>query len=443
MILLLTKPTRFKFTLIVFAFGFLATASKAALAPATLGVAELTLSALEQHPSLRASSARQEAAKSKVEAARWQFWPTPSVGVERLQSDPSETRQGDKTVGVVRIQQPLWTGGRLTSNLQRAESEVLLAQAETEAARELLANRVIQAWSEAVVAIRKINAQQLSLQSHERLLKMVERRLSEGASAVADVDLARSRIEVLTSEIMLLTAQRDSALDKLKLLIGRSFTEQEVVLSHQPTQVRTASLGSLIEMAQAVSPQLRKAQHSVEVASADVGVAKASLMPEVSVRFEHQQGNLYAASPPSSNQVFISLNSSFGAGLSSFSGVNAAIAQLNAAQEEMNLQKQALIEQVQTDFTLVQAAQARLKGLMAASKASANVLESYERQFLAGRKQWLDLMNAAREQAQSEAQLADAKGALELSSLRLVLWSGGVDALLNVRPQAQALKETQ
>jgi len=99
-------------------------------------------------------------------------------------------------------------------------------------------------------------------------------------------------------------------------------------------------------------------------------------------------------------------------------------------------QEQVLAEQVQLDFTLVQAAQARLRGLTLATQASADVLDSYERQFLAGRKQWLDLMNAAREQAQSESQLADAMGALELSSLRLVLWTGGVDALLQVKPMS-------
>ena len=65
-----------------------------------------------------------------------------------------------------------------------------------------------------------------------------------------------------------------------------------------------------------------------------------------------------------------------------------------------------------------------------ANRASVEVLDSYERQFLAGRKQWLDLMNAAREQAQSESQLADALGALQLSGWRLALWMAGVDRLL-------------
>jgi adhesin transport system outer membrane protein len=85
---------------------------------------------------------------------------------------------------------------------------------------------------------------------------------------------------------------------------------------------------------------------------------------------------------------------------------------------------------VQLDFTLVQAAQGRLEGLGSATRASVEVLDSYERQFLAGRKQWLDLMNAAREQAQSESQLADALGALQLSGWRLALWTSGVDGLL-------------
>jgi adhesin transport system outer membrane protein len=199
-------------------------------------------------------------------------------------------------------------------------------------------------------------------------------------------------------------------------------------------------LADLVDQAKAISPQLQKTMQSTEVARAEVDLAKAALLPELALRYEHQSGNFNVANAPSINRVFVTFNSTLGAGLSGLSGVNAAVAQLAVAQEQIAEQEQALVEQVQLDFTLVQAAQTRLRGLSLATKASSDVLDSYERQFLAGRKQWLDLMNAAREQAQTESQLADAMGALELSTLRLVLLTGGVEALLQVRSAANGSK---
>jgi outer membrane protein, adhesin transport system len=401
-----------------------------------VGVADLTQFTLGHHPSLRGAAAKNDAAQQSVEAAKWQFWPTPSLGFESVQDGRSQAVQGDKTVGVFKLQQPIWTGGRLTSGLQKAETSALVAQADTLELRQALASRVVQAWSEAVVALRKLDAQRQSLERHQRLLQMVERRLAEGASAQSDAALARSRIELLQADIQLIEAQRDSAFDRLRLLTGKSLNAKDLAWAHEPQPVVRLTLLELVDRAKSMSPQIQKSLHTTAMARADVALAKSSLMPEVSLRYEHQTGSLSVPNAPSSNRVFLSVNSALGAGLSAMSGVNAAVAQLNAAQEQIAEQEQNISEQVQLDFTLLQAAQARIRGLSMASQAAAEVLDSYERQFLAGRKQWLDLMNAAREQAQTESQLADALGAFELSSLRLVLWTGGVDALLQVRSAA-------
>jgi adhesin transport system outer membrane protein len=405
-----------------------------AISAQTYGIAELTRATMEQHPSLRGASARVNAAQTNVDAAKWQFWPSPSLSVEGVQSDSNQSQLGDKSVSVFRLQQPVWTGGRLTNGLKRAEAGVLVAQAESDAVRQSLALRLIEAWSESVVSIRKIEAQKLSLESHLRLLAMVERRFAEGASALSDAMLARSRIDAIQAEIQLLQTQRDSALDKLRLLSRLDLTDLNLVMSHQSPADIQRSLAELLERAKEVSPQIMKARHAVDVARADAGTAKASLMPEVVLRYEYQAGNYNDARLPNAGKLFLALNSSLGAGLSSFAGVNSALAQLDAATEEVTVQEQALFEQVQLDHGLIRAAESRVKALTTAKKASDDVFESYERQFLAGRKQWLDLMNAAREQAQSVSQLADAMGALELSRLRLLLMVAGVEELQKVSP---------
>jgi adhesin transport system outer membrane protein len=66
-------------------------------------------------------------------------------------------------------------------------------------------------------------------------------------------------------------------------------------------------------------------------------------------------------------------------------------------------------------------------------KAAADVSTSYDRQFLAGRKSWLDVMNAARELAQTETQLADLQSTLVVVTWRLAAYTRGIDAVSGER----------
>lgn len=406
-----------------------------ASASGAIGVADLTFATLSHHPSVRGAAAKNQSAQLGVEAAKWQYWPTPSFGVERVQGGTAALGQGDRTVGVLGLNQPLWNGGRLGFGVKRAELLVLQAEAEAQEVRQSLATRVIQAWSDAVVALRKIEAQEQSLEAHDRLLKMVERRHAEGVSAQADVALARSRLDLLQADVEVLKSQRDNAMDKLRLLTDSQIKYEHLARGHELTAFTGLTLVDLLDQAQKLSPQLKKNQHLIDVARSDVDVAKASLKPELSLKYEHQQSSNNSSGPTSNNRVYLSLNSNLGAGLSRLSGIGQAVSQVSAAEEELSVQRQALLEQVQLDWALIKAANLRIKGLTLAANAGVEVLESYERQFLAGRKQWIDLMNAVREQAQTQSQLADAMVAQELSSLRLILLSAGEEALLTVKPQ--------
>lgn len=392
-------------------------------------VVDLIREALAYHPLLRSQQGRKEASRAGVEASRWQFWPTPSVSVEHAAT--ASNQSGDGTVSYLRLQQPLWTGGRLTGNLSKAEAGAAGADAGFAEARQQLALQVVQAWSEALVAERKLRAYENSRSVHQRLLALVERRFSEGASAQADVALASGRLNTLQAELAAVVAQRNTAMDRLRLLTGRRAgvpTAEDPLNLTLPTH--EARLDALVVAAREQSPSLAKTRAQAVAAEADIQIARASLSPEVFVRLERQYGNLYASGQAPVNRVFVGLSTALGGGLSGLSGIDAAQAQHRAVLEDMQAQQLALEDQVQVDYTLARAAQARLADLESARRSAAEVLDSYERQFLAGRKQWLDLMNTAREQAQSDAQLADAMGAHQLANWRLALMSRGVDSVI-------------
>lgn len=399
-----------------------------------INMQRLIYAALEHHPSLRSQQGRQDAARAGIDAARWQFWPTPSIAVEGAstsQNDPGY--RGDSSVTTLKVQQPLWTGGRLSGNLSLAQARAVLAEAELQDTRQQLALRVIQAWSEALVARQKLLAYEASRSTHLRLLELVQRRHGEGVSAQADVALASSRLNTLQSELEAALAQRNTALDRLRSLTGLKLGDDVMPEARTlPVPNRDPALDALLASVRALSPQMARARAQVRAAEAEIEVARAVLSPELYLRVERQFGSFLQAQQAPLNRAFVGLSTALGGGLSSLSGIDAALARHRAALEELQAQQLVLDEQVQADHTLAQAAQTRRAGLEAARQAASDVSDSYERQFLAGRKQWLDLMNAAREQAQSDVQLADAIGAQQLANWRLALLSRGVDDLIGL-----------
>lgn len=395
-----------------------------------IGVQALIHSAISAHPAMRAQNGLSKAAQSGVTGAKWQFWPTPSVSIEQANtSDPSY--QGDSQVAILRLQQPLWTGGRLTNNLAKAEAQVLATQADVASTQQQLALRVVQLWSDAVAARHKLSAYRESRQIHARLLALVERRMDEGVSAKADVELARNRLDSVEAEIASAQAQFDTALSRIELLTQRSVTSEAFSRSdsgYPPEEVATPA--TLLTSARDMSPSIAKARALARIAEIDINLAKAALSPEIYLRAERQYGSFNLVNQSPQNRIFIGLSTAFGGGLSSLSSIERAQALNTAAMEDVQTQQLAVDEQVQGDTILLRTAQQRRQGLLRAKESAIEVYASWERQFLAGRKQWQDLMNAAREQSQTELQLADAIGAQHLASWRLAVLTKGVEGTL-------------
>ena len=399
--------------------------------PKKVSFYELAVHTLDYHPAVQSQTFKLESSTQNVAAAKQAFWPTPSVSVERaLERNRNGDLRGDATTTVLGIQQPLYTGGRLSAQLSRAEAEVQFTAAELADIEQSLLLRLIQAWSEWFVAEQKLDAVATSRETHIRLLDMVSRRSNEGVSAVADVALAESRIGMLDAELLLLRAQQQSALEQLSSLVGVNISQ--VPLSREITLPEfTQPLEYLINLAEERTPSVLMARSQAEIAATEINLAKSQLSPEVYVRFEHQKGSFNLPGGRTNNAVYVGISSSFGPGLSSFSRVSGAAANFSAAEQDIATQLRAVAEQVRLNSALLAAANIRLKSLATAKRASADVLASYERQFLAGRKQWLDLMNAAREQAQTATQIADARGAMHSSALKLTLFTMGAEAFVN------------
>ena len=385
------------------------------------------------NPLLQSQAQLVQATQADIRGANWQFFPTPSVSVEQVNASPQDGSYNSKDGRVLtfRLQQPLWTGGRLSAGVTRAEAAAAAAQAQMEETRQQLALRTIQVWAEWKAGQQKSLALQDSVKTHQRLSALIRRRVEGGVSAVADDVLAQGRLEQTQGDATAAQAQLASALARLEQLTGKRIASEQmdayVVRPVEPI----GELPALIERAWRNSPTVLKLQAQIKQQQMDVQIRKAQLLPEVYARAEHQQGSFAASGPNSANRFFIGLSASPGAGLSAQSGVDAALARLQALQAEEESARRNLIEQISLEHVSVRTQAQRRSSLLAGLASTQAMVESWDRQFLAGRKTWVEVMNAARELAQAQTALAEVEAAYVGASWRLTVLSEGVPAVLS------------
>ena len=367
----------------------------------------LMAEALARHPQVRMQQALASAAGIDVDSARWQYFPTPSLSVERANTanDPALVNRDDPDT-ILRLSQPIWTGGKLGANVTRATEVRQSKEAAVQEARQQLSLRVLQAYTDWQLAHLRGKAFEESLRAQTTLLEQVERRLGAGAATEADVLLSKSRIESTQADLYGIESQKSSALARLSELLARPVTSAE--LSAAP------------------SPAIQRLQAQALATEAEVTAARADMYPQLSLRFERQNGSFTYLNYGTVDRVYLSVTSQVSAGLSTFTQQQSAQMRLAAAQTEVETERQNLSEQVRNDLTLYRNLSVRIPSLSSSLRSTRLIQEAWERQFLAGRKSWLEVMNAVREIQQAESQLIEAQtNQMQLSWRLTILADGG------------------
>jgi len=392
-------------------------------------LAELLQSAVTQHPSVLGQRSQQAVAASELDYARQQFFPTPSVSVEQVsagQRDPSYLQ--DANVKIFRLQQPVWTHGKLDAGVQKAQASADMAAQNYDDVRQQLALRVLQAWADGYGADLKQIALQTSVATHERLQAQVSRRIADGASGQTEKVLTDGRLAQTRAQLQAAQVQAQTARMRLEQLTGAPVLS--AFEAAQERELPNMDAAQAVQASQIRSPAVRRLQAAVRMQEADVLERKSDLWPEVYARAEYQIGNTAVAGAPDAQRLFVGLQSKLGAGLSTMVGVEASQNKVAVAAAEVETAQRTLAEQVLTDWSQLATLKARQAELEASLQASRETALAWDRQFLAGRKTWVEVMNSARELAQAETELADVQVARVLLSWRMALYTQGLDSLL-------------
>jgi adhesin transport system outer membrane protein len=369
--------------------------------------------AVTQHPDVRSRRDEQQAASDRLEGARWGRFPS-LMGEAQTQSGGPQS--------VVKVEQPLWFGGRIGGQIDASAADLKVAGASLSEMQLDVLQRSAAAFFEILRLQARLKAAQANEAEHDHLLKIIQRRVAAQVSPMTDETQATARWLQAKTDRIQTTRQLDTARLTLEQLVGAPVKD---LLAPERVQLARWTESSLLDAALAVSPERERLRAQVEAADAQIGLAQAQLTPNVVAGYQTRIGSLMFGQQR--NQAYIALQVQTGAGLSSFSGVRAAVAKKSAAVEAIDAHDRRLSQSVRSAWTESVALADQVEPVRNLLSGSEQIVASYLRQFQVGRKNWLDVLNAQREKTQASYSLTDLEYPLMLSNVRLLLLAGSWD----------------
>lgn len=384
---------------------------------------EIRQQAIDTHPSILVKQSSSLAAKADIDTALWQRYPT-------LAFEASKDSSNAATTNILSVQQPLWSGGRITAGINAAQFKFDAAEAAIEESKQDITLKVIAAYTEALRQQQRQEYAIKSVKSHEELLRLISRRTEYEVSPLVDKDFAQSRLYQVMNDLSAINQSLTAAYTLLSQLINDSVNKVGE-LDADPHGV-PVDKDSTLQQAIEHSPTLRRLSDEAAAAGADVESKKSAYWPQLAMRYENINGQTNGKSN-NNNRALLVLGAQSGAGLSAKSSIEAAAARQQAAQQARDTALRDLREKVSLDWSELIASRIRQKNAELTRAMTTEVFNSYTRQYTAGRKTWIDVLNAIREASQSELALADSNAQIMGATLRLQLLTGNLPTVRGVK----------
>lgn len=377
---------------------------------------DLVSKVINNHPSVAMSKETIKSSQEGINSAMWQYFPTPSVELSKG-SNSNQT--------VAKLEQALWTGGKLDANYNKALSSEKEALFELEEKKYKLIEMILTHSQNYVQAKYSKEALLSGLERLESFSSMIDRKITVGLSTIADKRLLESRLTQIKSDLISVEHKQKTALKQISLLLGEEITQINFTDNIALEDIDTLELVSQIDE---VNPTLHRYDEKIKNAIYEIDIQKSSLYPTLTLSAEHRKGDIYTDNyNTSNNAVYLKLQSQFGAGLSSLSNIKQAKIELQRLKYEKQTTQNELVDTFWQDYNNMLVSKNKIGNSKLNKELSKEVFNSNKRLFLADRKQWLDLVNSSKEVMDIDIALADSKVMYMISKYKVALISGLID----------------
>lgn len=370
-------------------------------------------------PSILSKISMVNSALSSEEAAKWQYFPTPTLSTEQ--------GKGGERTSIARLQQPLWSGGRIDAEYNKAKSTTGAAKMSVDEIRQNVILSISQAFNSVITAYGHVLVYRDAIARLEKHKEMIVRRITQGISPQSELLLVNARLVQAKTDYSIALAAQERALAGLEQWVSRKVTiselspilPQESCSAHLPPVYQN---NHFLEEVLTSHPGVLRYNEQIRAAQYDVEIKKAALMPNLYAKVEKQWSSV---SPDSGDPILFNIGIQYtpGAGLSSLSAVEAARANLIALENDKKAFEYELKQKVSSEWSDYLFTSQRYENYLIAIDSTQKTAESYERLFIAGKRSWLDVLNAEREWMTAQITLSDVQAYLISTPVRLKIYA--------------------
>ena len=297
------ERTQLSFFLLLSAFCLLPTSSVYAMAkrppvtPAKPAIAvqlpqelpalrlnQLIAEALRKNPELYAFHERWKAAKARV----WQAlsWDDTKMGAD-FEGIPRGRIDADQNTDIEwMISQKIPFPGKRFLRGRVAAKEAKIAEADYQAKQRQIVSEVKKAYFEFTLRQNEFQNHHETKEILERLAQSAESRYATGQVAYSEVLKIHTELALIANEIARHHRQRETALARLNMLLGRDVTAPLRVASQASESKFSYSKEDLMKLALEHRPELRAMKYGVDAAQGDARNAWIDLLPDAEARIE-------------------------------------------------------------------------------------------------------------------------------------------------------------
>ncbi len=368
------------------------------------------------HPQMQRARAEMEVSRQQLEGARWGRFPSLTLG--------ASGGEGVMTAGSFRVQQPVYTFGRTDHAIDAAQASLEVSNSGIGVTRRTLIERAALAHGRWISGLQQLELSERHVARQQELFDFIARRAEGGMAARGDTRLAQGRLDQARARSASIGATVSQARAELEsLMLGRVSARPNA--PNLPAIV-FADAESLASAFVDASPVLERLAGQQRAASAEASLKGADRLPMLVARVERMPNLLTSHYD---TRTILAVDYQSGAGLSAQSEYLARLGRIDAVRAEVDAQRRELelaASSLWLQRTTLLEQRGAIDGLVA---ASADTVDSFMRQFDAGRRSWLDVLNAERELFDARLARAQIDAGLRDVELRMHAGTGALDAL--------------
>jgi outer membrane protein TolC len=326
---------------------------------------------------------------------------------------------------VFRFSQPIFSGGRLFAQFEKAGLGASAATWRTVRIRQQVAFAVVRAYYGAVLAEQRIDVVERALASAQAHLVQARNLFAHGMAVKADV--LRTNVLVGTLEQERISARNDMMVSRALLAHVLGDEDRPLAPEVSPPELGAAgtaqmpSMDAMISAAESRRPEVRITQTEVEAAKRGVTIAQADYLPEIDLAAQYQNDSQHLTRAGNSYAVFVSGRLNLFNGMSTHAKVDAARAALARAKTQRQETLREIALEVQTAWRGLETARESVAVARRDNEYAAAALKILDDRYGAGLATNVEVLEAQASRQDADMRLVAARVAVMVSRAALDL----------------------